>query len=47
MRIRKFSNIWVSTELNGLKGYRHLSVLLKALDRLVLGKEFDENRRIA
>jgi len=30
-----------------VKGYRHMSQLLKALDRLVLGKELDENRRIA
>jgi putative transposase len=30
-----------------VKGYRHMSQLLKALDRLVLGKGLDENRRIA
>lgn len=30
-----------------VKGYRHLPQLLKALDRLVLGKGLDENRRIA
>ena len=30
-----------------VKGYRHMSELLKALDRLVLGKGLDENRRIA
>jgi putative transposase len=30
-----------------VKGYRHMSQLLKALDRLVLGKEIDEKRKIA
>jgi transposase-like protein len=30
-----------------VKGYRHMSQLLKALDRLVPGKGLDENRRIA
>jgi transposase-like protein len=30
-----------------VKGHRHMSQLLKALDRLVLGKELDENRKIA
>jgi hypothetical protein len=30
-----------------VKGYRHMSELLKALDRLVLAKALDENRRIA
>lgn len=30
-----------------VKGYRHMPQLLKALDRLVLGKGLDENRRIA
>jgi len=30
-----------------VKGYRHMPQLLKALDRLVLGTELDENRRIA
>ncbi len=30
-----------------VKGYRHMSQLLKALDRLVLGKGLDENRKIA
>jgi len=30
-----------------VKGYRHMSHLLKALDRIVLRKELDENRRIA
>ena len=30
-----------------VKGYRHMPQLLKALDRLVLGKEIDEKRRIA
>jgi transposase-like protein len=30
-----------------VKGYRHMSQLLKALDRIVLGKELDENRKIA
>jgi len=30
-----------------VKGYRHMPQLFKALDRLVLGKELDENRRIA
>jgi putative transposase len=30
-----------------LKGYRHMSELLKALDRLVLEKDLDENRRVA
>jgi len=30
-----------------VKGYRHMSELLKALDRIVLGKGLDENRRIA
>jgi len=30
-----------------VKGYRHMPQLLKALDRLVLGKEIDEKRKIA
>jgi transposase-like protein len=30
-----------------VKGYRHMSQLLKALDRIVLGKGLDENRKIA
>ena len=30
-----------------VKGYRHMSELLRALDRLVLGTGLDENRRIA
>jgi putative transposase len=30
-----------------VKGYRHMSQLLKALDRLVPGKEIDEKRKIA
>jgi len=30
-----------------VKGYRHMSQLLKALDRLVLGKDLDEKRKIA
>ena len=30
-----------------VKGYRHMSELLKALDRIVLGKGLDENRKIA
>jgi putative transposase len=30
-----------------VKGYRHMPQLLKALDRVILGKELDENRRIA
>jgi transposase-like protein len=30
-----------------VKGYRHLSQLLQALDRLVLGKEIDDRRKIA
>ena len=30
-----------------VKGYRHMSLLLKALDRLVLEKGLDENRKIA
>jgi hypothetical protein len=30
-----------------VKGHRHMSQLLKALDRLVLGKGLDENRKIA
>lgn len=30
-----------------VKGYRHMPQLLKALDRLVLGKDIDENRKIA
>ncbi len=30
-----------------IKGYRHMSHLLRALDRVVLRKELDENRRIA
>jgi putative transposase len=30
-----------------VKGHRHMAQLLKALDRLVLGKGLDENRRIA
>jgi putative transposase len=30
-----------------VKGYRHMSQLLKALDRIVLGKGLDETRRIA
>jgi len=30
-----------------VKGYRHMPQLLKALDRLVLGKEIDEQRKIA
>jgi transposase-like protein len=30
-----------------VKGYRHMSELLKALDRLVLGKGLDEKRKIA
>ena len=30
-----------------VKGYRHMSHLLKALDRMVLGKGLDEDRKIA
>ena len=30
-----------------VKGYRHMPQLLKALDRLVLGKQIDDNRKIA
>lgn len=30
-----------------VKGYRHMSQFLKALDRLVLGKGLDDNRKIA
>jgi transposase-like protein len=30
-----------------VKGYRHMTQLLQALDRLVLGKEIDEKRKIA
>ena len=30
-----------------VKGYRHMSHLLKALDRIVLGKGLDDNRKIA
>ena len=30
-----------------VKGYRHMPQLLKALDRLILGKGLDENRKIA
>jgi putative transposase len=30
-----------------VKGYRHMPQLLRALDRLVLGKEIDEKRKIA
>ena len=35
------------SKFHRLKGYRHMPQLLKALDRLVLGKGLDENRRIA
>jgi transposase-like protein len=35
------------SKFHRLKGYRHIPQLLKALDRLVLGKGLDENRRIA
>jgi len=30
-----------------VKGYRHMPLLLEALDRLVLSKELDENRKTA
>jgi len=30
-----------------VKGYRHMPQLLRALDRLVLGKGLDQNRKIA
>ena len=30
-----------------VKGHRHMAQLLKALDRLVLGKGLDEKRKIA
>jgi hypothetical protein len=30
-----------------VKGYRHMSQLLKALDRIVLGRGLDDNRKIA
>jgi putative transposase len=35
------------SKFHRLKGYRHMPQLLKALDRLVLGKGLDDNRRIA
>ena len=35
------------SKFHRVKGYRHMSHLLKALDRLVFGKRLDENRRIA
>ena len=35
------------SKFHRVKGYRHMSQLLKALDRIVLGKGLDENRKIA
>ena len=35
------------SKFHRVKGYRHMSQLLRALDRLVLGTGLDENRRIA
>ena len=35
------------SKFHRVKGYRHMSPLLKALDRIVLGKGVDENRKIA
>src|SRR3990170_2190237 len=35
------------SKFHRVKGYRHMSQLLKALDRLILGKGLDENRKIA
>ena len=35
------------SKFHRVKGYRHMPQLLQALDRIVLGKELDENRRIA
>jgi hypothetical protein len=35
------------SKFHRVKGYRHMSQLLKALDRIVLGKGLDDNRKIA
>ena len=35
------------SKFHRVKGYRHMSQFLKALDRIVLGKGLDENRKIA
>ena len=35
------------SKFHRVKGYRHMPQLLKALDRIVLGKGLDENRKIA
>jgi hypothetical protein len=35
------------SKFHRVKGYRHMPQLLKALDRIVLGKGLDDNRKIA